>query len=361
MSFFSKSSQTDGDTEFTPKRGAEWVPPFIQTIRTLFLFLKDFSFDIKEIDSQKFKEDIDKLSNQFISEEKINKIESVFEKQKIAISDYIQRQKDYIGDREKEFRDIIELLNKAMTGFDDRNKEFYHRVYDQSEKIEQITKLEDIKKIKLALKQEIENIRHLVDDKKSEDKKELYNLSSRVETLKQELEQAKKKSETDGLTGINNRQAFDDYIQDAVERNTLMKAPFSMLLLDIDDFKKINDTHGHVIGDRVLVAFATKCKTFIRSNDFIARYGGEEFAIILPGASIRNATKKGKQICKAISETQYAVGTGQSGELLSITVSIGISRHKKGEPVSDVIDRADKALYKAKKTGKNRAVNENKI
>jgi diguanylate cyclase len=176
-----------------------------------------------------------------------------------------------------------------------------------------------------------------------------------VDNLRRELETAKNKSMTDSLTGIYNRQAFDEYLTDLIERSQVMKSEFSLLMMDLDNFKAINDTHGHLIGDRVLVAFATKCRNAIRGDDFIARYGGEEFTIVLPGASLRNALKKARQICETVAAARYATNTGENGGHLSMTVSIGVSAYKKGDNSVTLIARADKALYDAKKRGKNRA------
>jgi diguanylate cyclase len=127
-------------------------------------------------------------------------------------------------------------------------------------------------------------------------------------------------------------------------------------MLDLDDFKAINDTHGHLIGDRVLVAFSKKCKDSIRGDDVIARYGGEEFAIILSGANLRNALARARQICSAVAATRYATCDGNcEQDYLSVTVSIGVTNFKKGDTAESLISRADKALYKAKRSGKNRA------
>ena len=134
-----------------------------------------------------------------------------------------------------------------------------------------------------------------------------------------------------------------------------------MLMLDIDNFKTINDTYGHSVGDRVLLAFAKKCKQFVRENDFLARYGGEEFAIVLPGSSLRNAAKRARQICKSIAAARYAIQDTGSGDVLKVTTSIGVSVKRKKDTAASLIDRADKALYMAKQSGKNRVVTEKKI
>lgn len=227
--------------------------------------------------------------------------------------------------------------------------------------IEQITRLDDIKKVKQALINEIENIQKTVREKQDHDSKQLKILSKRVNTLNLELKKAKVDSVTDGLTGIYNRKAFDRYINDRVRQNTAAGNTFAILMVDIDNFKEINDAYGHPIGDRVLLAVAHKCRNLIRHEDFIARYGGEEFVIVLPYASMRNAIKKARLICKVISDTRYSLEDVKAGHVLSITVSIGVSIFQAGDTDKTLIDRADQALYIAKRTGKNRVVSENEL
>jgi len=334
---------------------------YLFVLRALLVFIKDFSLDLKEIDSEEFKKKIDDLTEKLISEEKTKKLQSVFEKNKKNIITYVKKQKEYLKDREDEFKEIIELLTKAMAVGDHDNQVYNEKIYKQSEKLEKITLLDDIKKIKNNLIIEIENIRKTLKEKEFHDSEKLEKLSKKVNSLNVELEKAKEESAKDGLTGVYNRKAFDRYINKLVERNTVTRARFSILLLDIDDFKKINDNFGHQTGDRVLVATAHKCKEFIRSDDFLARYGGEEFVVVLPGASLRNAVKKGKLICKQIAKAMYALEESKEDTIISITLSIGASVHKKGDTVATIIKRADKALYAAKQAGKNRVVSEKEI
>jgi diguanylate cyclase len=329
---------------------------FLRSIEAMLHFLKSFALELSEIRSDHFRKLIDGLARQFASPERPKRIELDFERQKEKILSFIEHQHGYIAEREQELRDIIDLLTKAMASLDVGNREFYTRVHDQSEKMEQITLLDDIKKIKSALLFEVTQMREIVDQKKDQDRRQVQLLASQVDSLRQELEKTKAKSMTDGLTGAYNRQAFDDTLKDLIVRSRVMNSDLSLLMLDLDDFKKINDTYGHLIGDRVLVAFCQKCRKSIRGDDVLARYGGEEFAIILPGANLKNALNKGRQICDAIASARYATDSENSEDYLSVTVSIGVTACKRDDTAEAMISRADKALYKAKRNGKNRAV-----
>ena len=328
---------------------------FQRSLAAAFHFLKSFALDLAEIHTDHFKTLIEELNQRFSSMDRPKRIELHFEHQKDRILNFIENQHRYIADREKELRDIIDLLTKAMASLDVENRDFYQRVHDQSEKMEKITLLDDIKKIKSALQHEVMQMREIVDQKKDQDRRQVQLLAGQVDSLRKELEKTKAKSMTDGLTGVYNRKAFDEMLMDLIERSRIMDTGFSLLMLDLDDFKKINDTHGHLLGDRVLIAFCQKCRSAIRADDLLARYGGEEFAIVLPGANLKNALRKARQICDTISSARYAICNDQDDDYLSITVSIGVTAFKKDDSAETLIGRADRALYKAKRKGKNRA------
>lgn len=329
---------------------------FILAIRYLLVFIKKFSLVFNEVDTQEFKKDIDNLIEKFVSEEKIGPLKSLLEKRKKTISSFIKRQKDYLNERENEFKDIIDLLTDALITLNTRNNDFNLNIQKRNEKVKNITLLDDIKKIKIAIKQEVACVRKIIQEKQSHDNTHMEKLSEQVNSLKVELQKAASQSLIDGLTGIYNRKAFDMHLQDLIDRSTLAKAPFSMLFLDIDNFKNINDTYGHQIGDRIILALVQKCRQFIRKEDLLCRYGGEEFVIILPGASLKVAFSRAQKICNYTAKTRYTFNDGKKDHALTFTVSIGVSSYCKGDTVTTLIERSDRALYEAKRSGKNRVV-----
>jgi len=364
MKLFGKSNPTDTDPATLTQAindARERLNVFSESIRALFLFIREYTLDITEIDAENFKKQLEALQEKFQPDEKTKAIAAQFDRQKVKILDHIQRQKNYIGERETEFREIIDLMTAAVGGLDNENRDFYSSIRSQGERFEEITLLDDIKRIKSEMVREVDKMRSMVRDKESLDQKTLDSLSSQVDILKKELNKARHSANTDGLTGVNNRKALDHHLRSLVERNTITRTPFSLLMMDLDDFKQLNDTYGHTVGDRMLLAFAQKCRAAVRSDDFLARYGGEEFTLILPGSSLRNATKKAKQLCQSIAAAQYAADDSPKADVVSITVSIGVSAYQNGDTVKRLVDRADQCLYKAKAAGKNRVVAENTL
>jgi len=159
----------------------------------------------------------------------------------------------------------------------------------------------------------------------------------------------------DGLTGLFMRRYFDARIEEEIERSKRYGTPFSVVMMDVDDFKKLNDAHGHLIGDRVLRAIANVVKSQMRGVDTAARYGGEEIAVILPRTEMVTAYNVGERIRAAIADQRITTDT-EPPRALKVTASFGIAAYPESKAVDgeDLVRRADRALYRAKKTGKNR-------
>jgi diguanylate cyclase (GGDEF)-like protein len=159
----------------------------------------------------------------------------------------------------------------------------------------------------------------------------------------------------DGLTGLFVRRYFDARIQEEIERSKRYTTPFSVVMLDVDDFKSLNDTYGHVVGDRVLRAIATVVKAQMRGVDTAARYGGEEIAVVLPRTEMVGAYNQAERIRAAIAELRVTTDD-EPPKAVGVTASLGIAAYpeSKAKDATDLVRRADRALYRAKKTGKNR-------
>ena len=128
--------------------------------------------------------------------------------------------------------------------------------------------------------------------------------------------------------------------------------PISLIFVDVDNFKKINDTYGHLIGDEVLKFLAKKLKSNAKNQDIVARYGGEEFVLLLPNTSLENGVLFAEKLRKLISEKSLLIKNSNQ-KIGKVTASFGVSEYKQGEDISKFIDRADKAVYVSKSKGKN--------
>jgi len=202
--------------------------------------------------------------------------------------------------------------------------------------------------------------RSLLDEQEALKKQLECEVDLRTEELKEALTRLseahivlKELNTIDAVTGIRNRQYFDDVLEQEWRRARRQGYDISMLLLDIDHFKKVNDTYGHLAGDECLASVAREIdKTFNRPSDIVARYGGEEFAVILPYVSSENAVSMADQLRQIIEDKTYL----SDGNELKVTVSIGVATIPPDEAAAprDLIGWADTVLYEAKASGRNK-------
>lgn len=170
--------------------------------------------------------------------------------------------------------------------------------------------------------------------------------------LRRQVARTQEQALRDALTGLPNRRAYDERVAQEQARFRRFAEPLALLVLDVDDFKKINDTFGHKAGDKALKMIATLLRERLRVTDFIARFGGEEFVLLLTGAAFDDALKVADAMRIAVEQG----GLHASGQPVNVTVSGGLAVFSEGDTAEGVFERADQALYKAKGQGKNRIV-----
>jgi two-component system cell cycle response regulator len=157
---------------------------------------------------------------------------------------------------------------------------------------------------------------------------------------------------TDRMTGLYSHHFFEKALAEEMERARRYKTIFSLVILDIDHFKAVNDTHGHLQGDRIIKGISKILSQSIRQVDLPARYGGEEFAVILPGVDVKGASVVAERLRKRIGESRFPC----DGFTIGVTISLGVAEYipEADQSSSDVLHAADKALYKSKENGRNR-------
>lgn len=179
------------------------------------------------------------------------------------------------------------------------------------------------------------------------------------ESLRQSEELYRQLAITDPLTGIFNRRHFYQLSESELQRTCRYGRPLAVMMIDIDYFKKVNDSYGHAIGDQVLQTLASLIREALRTIDIFARYGGEEFIVLLPETQLRDVRPIAERLCRKIAETPVPIEANH----ISITISVGASAFEpsaqlfpssKKVTLDQLIDLADKALYEAKETGRNR-------
>ena len=178
---------------------------------------------------------------------------------------------------------------------------------------------------------------------------DLEEAKNEIQTQRDQMAAFMQESRTDPLTCLPNRRALDHELIRVLAQKRRQNLPFSLLMIDIDRFKGVNDVYGHMVGDQILKSIARCLRSTLRESDFLARYGGEEFVAILPNTVLVEACKIATRV-----RTEIAAYAHNAGELeLRITASIGVNEVKAGETDAALIQRADVALYASKNAGRN--------
>jgi diguanylate cyclase (GGDEF)-like protein len=266
---------------------------------------------------------------------------------------FFARARGFENARDGEINETITVLREVLTTLRGESRSFDTGFAQSASTLAGMVAIDDIRELRTALSREVATLKKLVDDRNAREDAAYVTLNKKVDKLEASLKEARDEASKDGLTGVANRRSFDRALARLVARSERGQFPFTLALIDVDDFKTINDQHGHAIGDRVILCVAHILAAHVRANDLVARYGGEEFALLLEQTPAAQARSKLEKLVKDVEKT-YSYEYDGEMKLLTFTYSIGAADHQPGDAADDLIKRADEALYNAKRKGKNR-------
>jgi len=243
--------------------------------------------------------------------------------------------------------DAIKSEQKPMIDSED----YYRQVKRYAEQIRNTSSADDIIRILDLVLSETRGLRF--SDEVFSAQEQVKCAEQKIESLKSELEQLRGLVQTDQITGAFNRRGLDDIFKREAARADRNAQSLGVVLIDLDNFKQINDNFGHQYGDSVLINLVNIAKETLRPSDIVARFGGEEFVILLPDVEMEDALTIIQRLQNNLAKNFSIQVDKQS---MPVTFSAGIALRSFGEQQNSVISRADKALYQAKRTGKNRAI-----
>jgi diguanylate cyclase (GGDEF)-like protein len=251
-----------------------------------------------------------------------------------------------------DLRQVIWGFIRNLSQVFSQDHEVAERMRQQLTHLENLMQSSSLEELKRDVQNAVTQLRQVLLERQELQKHQMQALGEKVRVLGHELESARRESETDPLTRIANRKAFDEYVSGSVEIFKAFQQPMGLVIIDVDQFKQVNDTHGHLSGDYVLCAVADALvKVFLRKNDFVARIGGDEFAVVLRETRLTEAQVLSERI---LSRVRGLLVTMQSGETINISVSIGLAALQPGNDEKVWLERADQALYSAKEAGRDR-------
>lgn len=247
----------------------------------------------------------------------------------------------------QELNHVMEMLGKAQAGTD----QFNNTLNNFGTDLQQPLSVDQLS----GLVARVINETHVIAAQNQLLQERLDESSQQMGILKEDLSKARKESVTDPLTGVGNRKHFIDELKRLIFEADDQKTPLSLMMVDIDYFKKFNDTHGHLVGDQVLRLVARTLMENLKGRDVVARYGGEEFIIILPQTRLVDGSKVGEALRHFVAQKNI-IRRDTNQNLGAVTISIGVAQYHHGEKPIDLLHRADAGVYMAKNAGRNRVV-----
>lgn len=329
------------------------MPPGMSEERATLLFVIDtYSKHLLEITGhpvRRTREMLDEYMKELLQQGDTEKVLFRFRQ---FFSAYRLDETAYVQKSFEEFRgivwDLVDQLSEDMSETEKEDAEIRHHLEELKEAVE----TNSIDYLKSESRKFIDCYVEKQFKKQKRASTRMKSIRKNLNVVKKQLTEANDTMRLDHLTSALNRKSFDEYCTQFYKLHSSGQQPLSLMMLDIDHFKKINDTFGHPIGDFVLKELVKVLKdVFHREADVVARVGGEEFAIILPDYTTDMALKKAEEL---MSKVRAAVFVHEEHKL-TFTVSIGISQLCTGEEIAGWIKRADLALYNSKNTGRNRA------
>ena len=335
-----------------------WRSELTLLATTLLSLLQQYRWDLEEIKTTKFQEQVHEFKCWLPaapSPEAIADARQEFCQDSVR---HLMKEQKYLEEREQELKRMISVLTEALGHISVGNEDYHSKITQTTQTLSQISQLEDIRKIRSSLTSEIGQLKDAVKERRSKEQQQQAQLMGSIETLQKKLKSAVICSLRDSLTGLLNRQGFNEAIVEACQNASLTRDSFTVAIVDVDGFKRINDSGGHQVGDIILVKLADYFKKSSQVDDALARLGGDEFVFLLANSSLERARKRLERMCQEISKPTYNCPVEGKDFYTKISITGGISLYRAGDTQTSLLRRADEALYLAKKAGKNQVMTE---
>ncbi len=242
---------------------------------------------------------------------------------------------------------LVGMVRETVSTIAGSHTDLHETLTGSAERFDEIARLDNLQEIQARLVAEVATLKRIAIERKASWEQTLQEFTRRVTGLESQLNTTRREATTDPLTNVANRRVFDRIIRNWMGPN---RPPFVMAMLDVDDFKSINDRHGHGVGDKVLIAVAETLVKSLRPEDLVARVGGDEFAFLAAPLSLQQAHERFNGLVAAAGQAcRPFLPDGATA-----TVSVGMAEFSAGDSAESLQKRADQALYDAKRSGKGR-------
>jgi diguanylate cyclase len=253
-------------------------------------------------------------------------------------------------DRQQERSAMLRMMVELLGAADQINTNVENHSSEIAKNVQQVDDLPMTGEMELVKKVLVGHMRNLLTaNRQMQD--DLLCTRYRLEEQAVQIDHARREARSDTLTGVANRKAFDEKLHLLLDGWRRQQTPFVLIIADLDQFKRVNDSHGHLAGDRVLNSVGTLLRQLVREEDFVGRYGGDEFAILLPQTDLCAGTELAEILREGVADGVCL--SARRGEEAAVSLSIGVAAPCEGDTDESLIHRADQAMYKAKHLGRN--------
>jgi diguanylate cyclase len=264
----------------------------------------------------------------------------------------VHGQSDQLKKLSDEIRELIATVLNLISNAGGEGEKFNGSLEAYKGQLEQVETIQEAAEIKNLVHSMIDEAREMLDSNKRFSQ-QLDTTSREIGLLRAEMQDLRLQASLDSLTGLGNRKTFDESLSRALDSAPDDMSSVCLMMVDIDNFKRINDEYGHLIGDKILRFIADILKRSVKGRDTVSRFGGDEFGVVLEETPPSGAYRLAESIRQTVAKS--ALKRTDTGEPIgSITVSIGVDCNQNGDDVEDLLHRADKALYESKQKGRNR-------
>ena len=306
-----------------------------------------------------FRKDLAVLTKTIVSPLAGESIDTASRKCIALCQDFFQSADSYRVNNEGTYAEIIDVLRDTVRALASEIS-IDGMVTTATTRFKEMAEIQDVFQLKKRMTEEVQSLERGVREYRTRREQTVSKLTERTQSLEQRLTRTRERlsltlaeSSLDSLTRVANRRYFDLQLAAWMEPHS-REHPFVLAMFDIDDFKKINDAHGHQVGDRVLRGIARTLRAVTREEDVLARYGGEEFVLLLRNFTAEAAAERCDEILRSVEAQVFDWEDQRRNLRLRVTISCGITEFVQVDSVYDLLRRADLALYQAKKLGKNR-------
>jgi diguanylate cyclase (GGDEF)-like protein len=320
-------------------------------VRDLLDLLAEAAPELDALDTLDFRKDLEGFAARIEEADDERSLERVAGECVARCSDYYRRAQQLATERDTELTALVSVVEQLVATVVGDAAAMDEQLACSSDRLGKVLEINDLRILKRRLSLEVTTLKRVIDEQREQHERQRDKMTAEVGKLQKRLVRAKEEASVDGLTRVGNRARFDRALRSWVNLYKQNGQTFVLAMIDLDNFKDVNDRCGHPAGDTVLVDTAAVLASAVRPTDVVARYGGDEFAVMLAGMPLPLAEQRFKQVLSELVALKIPPPS-DGGQPIVLSASIGFTEFDAADTVADVLGRADRALYDAKNAGK---------